>query len=45
MELIKDRHRAQHKYNNGIRNRGLKEQLRLGNKKTLDKGNVSEALR
>jgi hypothetical protein len=31
--------------NNGIRNRGLKEKLRLGNKKTLSKRNVNETLR
>jgi hypothetical protein len=31
--------------NNGIRNRGLKQKLRLGNKKTLSKENAKETLR
>jgi hypothetical protein len=42
---LEKRHRAQQKCYNGIRNQGLKEQLRLGNKKMLNKRNVNKALR
>jgi hypothetical protein len=34
---FKKRHRAQQKYNSGIRNQGLKERLRLGSRRTLNK--------